>query len=296
MKKSVFRTIFLCVWLSVSLHGQDIDNLMLEEKSGNKRNNLYNLEELKVRWKKASLENCPLVPCITFACGTSTIADIDGNIYNTVLIGTQCWTKENLKVSKYNDGAIISLDASGSSTGNSTSGGPVTWSRATGAYTIYENQSSTGTNVTNYGFLYNWYAAKGISTVGSTTYKNICPKGWHVPSDIEWTTLIKHIDSTAAESGTVYLTQSANAGDKMKSTSTLWTSIGTDDYGFAALPGGYRVNSGIFGNKGLYAFFWSADGNDINEARNRSLYFFSSGVHRTNYNKSYGGSIRCIRD
>jgi hypothetical protein len=77
MKKSVFITIFLGIWLSVSLHGQDIDNLMLEEKSGNKRNNLYNLEELKVRWKKASLENCPLVPCITFTCGTSAIADID---------------------------------------------------------------------------------------------------------------------------------------------------------------------------------------------------------------------------
>jgi uncharacterized protein (TIGR02145 family) len=298
MKKSIFLYIYLSICLSVNLNGQSTNSQDVGKGECIQRNATYNLEEIKVRWKKAALENCTGVPCVPFNCGTSAISDIDGNSYPTVLIGTQCWTKQNLKVSKYNDGTMISLDASGGSAGNNTSGGPVTWPRATGAYTIYENQSSTGTNATNYGLLYNWYAAKGISTVGSTTYKNICPTGWHVPSDIEWTTLIKHIDPTASASGTVYLTQSTNAGDKMKSTSTLWNSIsiGTDDYGFAALPGGYRLDSGIFGNKELYAFFWSADENDINEARNRSLYFFSSGVHRVNYNKSYGGSIRCLRD
>jgi hypothetical protein len=181
MKKSIYLYIYLSICLSFSLNGQSSNSQDVEKGESIQRNATYNLEEIKVRWKKAALENCTGVPCIiipppppppSFTCGTSTVPDIDGNTYNTVLIGTQCWTKENLKVTKYNDNTLISLDASGGPGG--TSG---TWAATTGAYTIYGNESSTGANATNYGFLYNWYAAKGIATTGSTTYKNICPTG-----------------------------------------------------------------------------------------------------------------------
>ena len=110
------------------------------------------MEEIKVRWKKAALENCTGVPCITaptFTC-TSTITDIDGNIYETVSIGKQCWTKQNLRVTRYNDNSPIDLDASGGANGYT---GPENWStRTSGAYTIYSNGSVTLTNANNYGF------------------------------------------------------------------------------------------------------------------------------------------------
>jgi uncharacterized protein (TIGR02145 family) len=264
------------------------------------------LEEIKVRWKKAALENCPGVPCIiipppppppSFTCGTSTISDIDGNSYNTVLIGTQCWTKENLKVTKYNDNTLISLDASGGPGGTSR-----TWATTTGAYTIYGNESSTGANATNYGFLYNWYAAKGVSTSGSATYKNICPTGWHVPTDGEWTSLIQFTVPTETVSATVIGTQSPTAGGKLKSTSTLWStatppSPGTDNFGFTALPGGYRSNDGSFNLIRNNAFFWSATEDDDNYAWSRGLYISFGDVVRNNgFTKSVGASVRCLRD
>ena len=264
-----------------------------QEKEKNEviqRNATYNLEEIKVRWKKAALENCPGVPCIvtppapSFTCGTSTVPDIDGNAYATVSIGTQCWTKENLKVTKYNDGTAIPLNATGGSSGTSGS-----WAATTGAYTIYGNESSTDANATNYGFLYNWYAAKGIATALSTTYKNICPTGWHVPTDAEWTTLETYLNNVVP---------TGSVGGKMKSTSSLWTSPNTVDNtsGFTGLPGGYRYNNGSFYDISYSAFFWSASEYDSNYAWLRTLGSLSSNVDRDYDTKSVGASVRCLRD
>ena len=167
-----------------------------------KRNAQNNLEEIKVRWKKAALENCPGVPCVTapsFTCGTSTVPDIDGNSYNTVLIGLQCWTVENLRVTKYNDGTVIPDE-----TANTAGWGGL----ATGARSDYTGEASY---IATYGYLYNWHAA--------TDSRKICPTGWHVPTDGEWTSLIQFIDPTATN---VIGSQSPNAGVKLKSTSTLW--------------------------------------------------------------------------
>ncbi len=227
-------------------------------------------------------------------CGT-TISDIDGNSYNTVLIGAQCWTKENLRVRRYNstnpdlNGRSILFDASGGSGGASD-----TWKNLTiGAHTIYANDSTTTpSNRTKYGYLYNWYAAKGIYTTGnipSTDTLNICPSGWHVPTDAEWTTLTTELGGESV------------AGGKMKSIGTAyWNSPNTgatNESGFSALPGGYRNLDGSFTNVILVnAVFWSATDFDNTNAWNRYLSKDNDDVNRLYYNKSVGASVRCLRN
>jgi len=281
VKKFVYLSIYLSIYLSVSLNGQVINSQEKAENAGIKRNASYNLEEIKVRWKKAALENCPGVPCVVtppspcFTCGTSTISDYDGNSYNTVLIGTQCWTKTNLKVTKYNDGTNIP-EIPGSGTWNNTI--------VTGARTVYADLPS---NLSTYGYLYNWYAA--------TDSRKICPTGWHVPTDGDWNNLILFIDPTA--NATIYGVQSTTAGGKMKSTS-LWNIglPGTDNYGFTALPGGGRNMASNFLNINGSAYFWSAPEYDPGNAWFRALNNSTGNVERITSLKSDGLSIRCLKD
>ena len=287
MNKVINLSMCLSICLSVSLNCQVINRQELVEKTDIKRNAQYNLEEIKVRWKKAALENCTEFPCVTvpsFTCGISPVSDMDGNTYTTVLIGLQCWTKENLKVTKYNDGTAIPIDSSGTMSGSAVG---QTWStQTTGAYTIHGNESSTGTNATNYGFLYNYYAAKGISTVGSTTYKNLCPTGWHVPIDGELTALETQLGGSSV------------AGGMLKSTSSLWNFPNPADNtsGFTALPGGFRDTNGSFGSISSDAFFWSATEYSASLAWYRQLNTGHPRVDRYNINKSLGASVRCLRD
>jgi uncharacterized protein (TIGR02145 family) len=221
-------------------------------------------------------------------CG-ATISDIDGNIYNTVLIGSQCWTKENLRVRRYNNGTAIQFDATGGS-----GGGFGTWRNLTiGAHTIYANDSSTTTpsNRTKYGYLYNWYAAKGIYTTGTITSIDtgkICPEGWRVPTDADWTTLTTELGGESV------------AGGKMKSIGTAyWSSqsAGTDNSsGFSALPGGYRIKDGSFNNLSNSAVFWRATEVNDNNAWSSRLEHNSNNVSRNSYEKQLGASIRCLKD
>jgi uncharacterized protein (TIGR02145 family) len=150
------------------------------------------------------------------------VTDIDGNRYNSVIIGTQEWMKENLNVSKYSDGTIIPQVTD-----------PATWANlTTGAWCYYNNDPANGAI---YGKLYNWYAVAGIFNSASfndpSLRKQIAPTGWHVPSDAERTTLTTFLGATE--------------GGKMKSIGTsLWLTPNTgatNSSGFTGLPGGYRT-------------------------------------------------------
>jgi uncharacterized protein (TIGR02145 family) len=207
--------------------------------------------------------------------GASTITDIDGNTYITVQIGSQCWTKENLRVTKYRDGTFIPLDISGGALGNGTGN---TWNRTTGgARTVHGHNQS---NLTTYGLLYNWYAVKDN--------RGLCPAGWHVPTDGEWSTLI------------TYLGGSTIAGGKMKSTgTTLWrfpNTGATNESGFSGLPGGYRYVDGGFNGLGSVGVWWSSSKGSSDAAWLLNLGSDSGGVSRGSDDKELGLSVRCLRD
>ena len=197
-----------------------------------------------------------------------TVTDIDGNVYQTILIGDQEWMIENLKVTHYRNGEPISNLTNNNDWTNTTSG----------AYCYYNNDPD---NADTYGALYNWYAVDDS--------RNIAPPGWHVPTDDEWQTLVD------------YLGGSSVAGGKMKETGTTHWNIpntgATNESGFTALPGGDRYgSSGHFNNIGYDAYFWSSTENSSNNAWLRELNYNNSGVYHYYNNKKYGFSVRCLRD
>jgi uncharacterized protein (TIGR02145 family) len=197
---------------------------------------------------------------------TEIVTDIEGNIYNTIIIGTQTWMKENLKVTKYKDGTSIP---------NITKDND--WRGLnTGAYCWYENNISYKGI---YGALYNWFA---VNT------GNLCPIGWHVPSDAEWTTL------------TTYLGGVSVAGGKLKEDGdSHWTrgNVGaTNETGFTALPGGSRVGDLVFCGIGSSGIWWGSSDYTYSNAYVRGMMDYSRSVSRASHNKSSGFSVRCLKD
>jgi uncharacterized protein (TIGR02145 family) len=207
-----------------------------------------------------------------------TITDCDGNVYQTVLIGDQCWMMENLKVTHYRNGDPIPNVTSDTEWENLT----------TGAYCEYNNDPA---NVETYGRLYNWYAVDDS--------RNIAPEGWHVPTDAELKQLEMYLGMSQAEADD-YGWHGTDEGGKLKEAGTThWNAPNTgatNESGFSALPGGYRDYGGFFGNMGYYAHFWSSAEHHSGSAWDRYLGYNRSRVYRYyNYNQS-GFSVRCVRD
>jgi uncharacterized protein (TIGR02145 family) len=203
-----------------------------------------------------------------FVCGTSTVSDINSNTYKTLKIGTQCWMQSNLKVSKYRNGDAIPTGLSDKD-----------WAFAkSGAYAIYDNNNS---NNAIYGKLYNMPAMRDS--------RGLCPIGWHVPSDNEWTILINYLGGEEV------------AGGKMKSTGTsYWNSPNrgaTNKSGFSVLPGGYRDSRGRFEHIKENAVFWSSTEFTEGNVWTRNLYAsFVAGYKDYYSNRTYSASVRCLRD
>lgn len=225
-------------------------------------------------------------------CGT--VADYDGNVYPTVVIGQQCWTKQNIRTTHYNDGTAIPF-------GTDTS--------TTQPYYYVNYAGVSPQTLENYGYLYNWHAAMhGASSSNSSPsgVTGICPLGWHVPSDAEWTEMTDFVNSIARYRCNGYDAQIA----KSLSSKTGWTSsnnsceVGNNQEGnnatlFSAYPAGYYWNNG-FSNFGIFDLFWSSTIND--EIYNDETYIWSrrkynnnTGVERIGYDKACGLSVRCVK-
>jgi uncharacterized protein (TIGR02145 family) len=202
--------------------------------------------------------------------GNTFVDERDGKTYKKVTIGMQVWMAENLN-----------YEVTGSKCGNESTG----W--------LTDNKDDCN----KYGRLYDWSTAMGIETKYNNQYwaggdvnrTGICPVGWHVPSDAEWTTL------------TDYVGGAATAGTKLKS-STGWNSysgvpVGTDQYGFAALPGGDGRSGGDFLSAGNFGYWWSAT-----EYHPYGAWYWGMGcdddeiVFRSNFYKTVLFSVRCVQD
>lgn len=207
-----------------------------------------------------------LNPSLTYG----TMTDQDGNMYATIAIGTQIWMAENLRSTTYANGDPIP---------NVTDGTQWTWQLTTGAWANFENNSAYDIP---YGKLYNWYSVVDA--------RNVCPTGWHVPTDAEWTVLSNFLGGESV------------AGGKMKSTGTQhWLLVNTgatNESGFSALPGGYRGDpNGEFPAFGSMGNWWSTSESSAWSSWRRTLgNYFEDISPSPDGAKHYGYSVRCLMD
>jgi uncharacterized protein (TIGR02145 family)/uncharacterized repeat protein (TIGR02543 family) len=217
----------------------------------------------------------------------STLTDVDGNVYHHVKIGTQVWTMENLRVTKYNDNSPIPLDTS-----------TATWGATTSKYCYYNN-TSNAESIKKFGALYNWYV------VSPSNSNKIAPTGWHVPTDAQWDILQNYLIANG------YNWDGTTTGNKIAKSMAAkmdWNSqtdegaIGKDlsmnnRSSFSALPSGYREYYGIFSFQSIECYWWSATERDETQAWTR---FLDSGLENlvtgNSSAKGAGFSVRLLKD
>jgi len=215
------------------------------------------------------------------------VTDIDGNFYPSVIIGNQEWMAENLRVTRDANGNDITRYC-------------------------YNNDV---TNCDLYGGLYTWHTVMNGATSSNTNPSNvqgICPTGWHVPSDAEWTELVDYVVAQGYSNVWDNPNGAGNAlkscrqvssplgGDCATSEHPRWNSdsthYGTDEFGFSALPGGHRYTYGYYYYLGDLGIWWSSTEGSPTNAWYRYLYSGYGNVSRNYRNKGNGFSVRCVRD
>jgi uncharacterized protein (TIGR02145 family) len=212
-------------------------------------------------------------------CGGDSTFTYNGYTYDLTEINNQCWFAENLRTEFLNDGTPIT---------NVTDN--LTWNNTTTpAYCKYSNSD---VHAANYGYLYNYYA---------NVSDNLCPVGWHIPTDCEFMFLENSIGMSLAQQQAGGW-RGTNQGSLIKANTLWYSNAGTDNYSFSALPGGYRLysttpaQSGSFNSRTVYALFWTSSAVSAETAYIRGLFYSYNTILRQANNKATGASVRCIRD
>lgn len=213
-------------------------------------------------------------------CGDMLMDERDGQGYETVQIGTQCWMKENLNI------------------GTRISGSSNQTNNATIEKYCYSN-SDTQCDV--YGGIYQWNEMMGYAT--SAGVQGICPFGWHLPTDAEWTALTGYVSlqpEYLCNSNATYIAKALAATTTWNTYSSACT-VGNDPSannatGFTALPGGGRYNDGSFYFLGNNGYWWSSTESTASNAWHRGMYYYSVTVTQSNNDKSFGFSVRCLKN
>jgi len=258
-----------------------IDSIKHENIAGNTIKHIY--------FNDGSTESFAVsaIDSVTFAeielpgvCPVSgNVTDIEGNIYPTVAIGNQCWMAENLRTATYHNGDIIPNVLPNAEWQGLTSG----------AWVQYNHDAA---NEFPYGKLYNWYAVNDE--------RNVCPTGWHVPTDEDWKVLEIELGMSPEDADEMFWRGDAEGvGSKLKSVGTAYWNIpntgATNESGFSALPGGFRTDAGSFDQINSNGHWWTATENSESHAWRRNLSTVSEGVERLTNNKRSGRSVRCVK-
>jgi len=217
------------------------------------------------------LPDCP-VDC------PSTVIDFDGNVYETVLIGNQCWMVENLRVTHYRNGEAVPNVTDGS-----------VWDTLSSA--AYCNYNNGQDGVLVHGRLYNGFAVNDS--------RGIAPEGWHIPTDGEWRRLEMHLGMSLEESAGFGF-RGTNEGGKLKEAGVEhWRSPNTgatNESGFFALPSGCRGTQGSYLYAGMHGAYWSSTPISVSNAYYRELNYADSRIKRSHIHMTIGFSVRCVRD
>ncbi|MBE0663246.1 MAG: hypothetical protein IH597_12370 [Bacteroidales bacterium] len=207
------------------------------------------------------------------ACGT---VEYDSRTYTTIIIGSQCWMREN-------------LDAGTMIIGNITQ----TNNEIVEKY-CYNNDQA---NCLIFGGLYQWGEAIQYETAEGA--RGICPIGWHIPADGEWKELEGYVDSQYSIADPIWDNtgwRGNDAGKHLKSVSGWVTNEGLDSYGFFALPGGFRLPNSTFSSISSYGSWWTSSESEPGLSLQRNLFHFFNTIERKTNNPLYGYSVRCIKD
>jgi uncharacterized protein (TIGR02145 family) len=220
-----------------------------------------------------------------------SVTDIDQNVYPVVKIGEQYWMAKNLAVTRYRNGDLIPTDLSYPEWINTTEGAQVVYQRF---HLEWDDIDNVDDILKMYGRLYNWYAVDDS--------RGLCPAGWHVPGDAEWTQLTDYLISNYPYIDASNISLKLRATFGWGSEKEDFTFNGTDDFGFAALPGGQRTPDFAYYWDRIFAGFWWTSTYESSHpmfggsAWYRSIHAFSGTITRDDWYVATGMSVRCIKD